>query len=174
MGNLIKCPMCDKDISPNAISCPHCGEPMKLQQEKEVQVIENPTSYNLILESTSQAIKAIKLIREVTNLGLKEAKDITDKMPCTFMFNLDIAKANSIVSRFKDIGAVVTILGDNNTFVKPTYVAKDNLIKCSNCKSVNCNKISGLSKAGSVGLWGIFSVGKLNKTWECKSCGYRW
>ncbi|MBZ9624095.1 hypothetical protein G9F71_014680 [Clostridium sp. FP2] len=59
-------------------------------------------------------------------------------------------------------------------FVKPTYVAKDNLIKCSNCKSVNCNKISGLSKAGSVGLWGIFSVGKLNKAWECKSCGYRW
>ena len=25
---LIKCSMCDKDISPNAISCPHCGEPM--------------------------------------------------------------------------------------------------------------------------------------------------
>jgi len=26
---LIKCPMCERDISPNAINCPHCGEPMK-------------------------------------------------------------------------------------------------------------------------------------------------
>ena len=54
------------------------------------------------------------------------------------------------------------------------YIAQHNLIKCPNCKSDNCNKISGISKATSAGLWGMFSIGKLVKTWECKSCGYKW
>lgn len=27
--SLIKCPACEKDLSPNAASCPHCGEPMR-------------------------------------------------------------------------------------------------------------------------------------------------
>ena len=29
MKTLIKCPACQRDISPNATSCPHCGEPSK-------------------------------------------------------------------------------------------------------------------------------------------------
>lgn len=50
----------------------------------------------------------------------------------------------------------------------------DNQIKCPNCKSSNVKKISGLSKAGSVALFGIFSISKVSKTYECKSCSYRW
>lgn len=30
---MIKCPICNKDISPNAVSCPNCGEPIKLNTE---------------------------------------------------------------------------------------------------------------------------------------------
>ncbi|WML37465.1 hypothetical protein [Clostridium sp. OS1-26] len=55
----------------------------------------------------------------------------------------------------------------NNSKVK-------NSIKCPNCKSPNVKKISGLSKAGSVALFGIFALGKVSKTYECNSCGYRW
>ena len=29
MNNLINCPMCHKEVSPNAKSCPHCGEPLR-------------------------------------------------------------------------------------------------------------------------------------------------
>ncbi|MBZ9688385.1 ribosomal protein L7/L12 [Clostridium estertheticum] len=178
MSNLIKCPMCDKDISPNALSCPHCGEPMKIQaQEKKIEVVEaeQPTSYNLILESSTQAIKTIRLIRELTNWGLKQAKDVIDNKNSVFMSNLNIYRANQIKQDFEAIGAKVNLVGSNETSnIKSTYVANDSLIKCPNCKSVKCNKISGISKAGSVGMWGIFSVGKLTKTWECKSCGYKW
>ena len=35
MGQLIRCPMCDNEISPNAISCPHCGEPLKAHDERQ-------------------------------------------------------------------------------------------------------------------------------------------
>ncbi|MBZ9616803.1 ribosomal protein L7/L12 [Clostridium estertheticum] len=176
MGNLIKCPMCDKDISPNAVSCPNCGEPMKLQPQETIKMEEH-SCYNLVLESCTQKIKTIKLIRQSTGLGLKEAKEVTDFVPSTFMFNVDINKVNKIKQDFEAIGAKVNLVGGTNTInieSTPNYVAKDNLIKCPNCKSVNCNKISGASKAVSAGIWGIFSVGKLTKTWECKSCGYRW
>jgi RNA polymerase subunit RPABC4/transcription elongation factor Spt4 len=47
-------------------------------------------------------------------------------------------------------------------------------IKCPNCKSTNVKKIGGLSKAGSFAMWGVFSMGKLIKTYECKSCKFKW
>lgn len=48
-----------------------------------------------------------------------------------------------------------------------------NVPKCPTCGSTNIQKISGLSKAGSVALWGIFSR-KVHKQWHCNSCGSEW
>ena len=42
--------------------------------------------------------------------------------------------------------------------------------KCPTCQSTNIKKVSGLSKAGSVALWGIFSQ-KVKKQWHCNGCG---
>lgn len=44
-------------------------------------------------------------------------------------------------------------------------------ITCPYCKSTNTKKISGLSKAGSVALFGIFALGKTTKQWHCNDCG---
>ena len=41
---------------------------------------------------------------------------------------------------------------------------------CPYCQSTNTQKISGLSKAGSVALWGIFALGKTTKQWHCNNC----
>lgn len=48
-----------------------------------------------------------------------------------------------------------------------------NIPKCPTCGSTNIQKISGLSKAGSVALWGIFSR-KVHKQWHCNECGSEW
>lgn len=48
-----------------------------------------------------------------------------------------------------------------------------NIPKCPTCGSPNIKKISGLSKAGSVALWGIFSR-KVHKQWHCDNCGSEW
>ena len=45
------------------------------------------------------------------------------------------------------------------------------IIKCPYCQSTNTKKISGLSKAGSVALFGIFALGKTTKQWHCNECG---
>lgn len=47
---------------------------------------------------------------------------------------------------------------------------QDNKVHCKYCNSTNVKKISGLSKAGSVAMWGIFSK-KVHKEWHCNNCG---
>jgi len=45
--------------------------------------------------------------------------------------------------------------------------------KCPTCQSTNISKIGILDTAASITLWGIFS-NKINKSFECKDCGYTW
>lgn len=54
-----------------------------------------------------------------------------------------------------------------------TIRGQSNTPKCPTCSSTNIKKISGLSKAGSVAMWGIFSR-KVHKQWHCNSCGSEW
>lgn len=45
-----------------------------------------------------------------------------------------------------------------------------NNAECPYCHSKNTEKISSLSKIGSVALWGVFAVGKVSKQWHCNNC----
>lgn len=56
---LIKCPECGKEISDRAVSCPHCGYPIKnLSREKE-----SVNEYAVILEDYKASIvKCIKIV----------------------------------------------------------------------------------------------------------------
>ena len=47
-------------------------------------------------------------------------------------------------------------------------------IKCPTCKSRDVVKISAASKVGSAVLFGVFAMGKLTKTYQCRTCGFRW
>ncbi len=44
------------------------------------------------------------------------------------------------------------------------------VIECPYCHSTNTKKISGISKAGSVALFGVFAAGKVSKQWHCNNC----
>ena len=55
-----------------------------------------------------------------------------------------------------------------------SYSYSSNIPKCPICQSANLKKISGLSKAGSVAMWGIFAAGRTSKTWHCNNCGSEW
>lgn len=47
---------------------------------------------------------------------------------------------------------------------------KDNKPHCPYCNSTDVKKISGISKAGSVAIWGIFAAGKVSKNYHCNKC----
>ena len=44
------------------------------------------------------------------------------------------------------------------------------VVECPYCHSKHTKKISNLSKAGSIALFGIFALGKTSKQWHCNSC----
>ena len=49
-------------------------------------------------------------------------------------------------------------------------ITKKTAIECPYCHSTNTKKISGLSKVGSMALWGVFALGKTSKQWHCNTC----
>lgn len=51
------------------------------------------------------------------------------------------------------------------SFTPPTPI-----IACPYCKSTNTKKISGLSKAISAGIFGVFALGKTTKQFHCNNC----
>jgi len=72
--------------------------------------VEEQTEFSVILKETgAEKIKVIKVVREVTNLGLKEAKEVTEKVPSTIKEGLSKEEANAIAEKFKEVGATVEI-----------------------------------------------------------------
>lgn len=73
-------------------------------------VVEEKTEFDVILkEAGAEKIKVIKVVREITGLGLKEAKDIVDGAPKTIKEAISKEAADEIAKKFKDAGAVCEI-----------------------------------------------------------------
>ena len=64
---------------------------------------------NLKTVDAAKKINVIKIVREVTGLGLKEAKDLVDAAPKPIKTGVTKADADGIVAKFKDSGAEVEI-----------------------------------------------------------------
>ena len=73
-------------------------------------VVEEQTEFNVILESAgSEKIKVIKAVRELTGLGLKEAKEVVDGAPSTLKEGVEKAEAEAIKKSLEEVGAVVVL-----------------------------------------------------------------
>ncbi|MDD8031860.1 MAG: 50S ribosomal protein L7/L12 [Acidobacteriota bacterium] len=76
----------------------------------EAKAAEEKSSFDVILKDVgSQKIQVIKVVREVTNLGLKEAKDFVDGVPKTLKEGVSKEEAESIKAKFAEVGAVIEI-----------------------------------------------------------------
>lgn len=71
---------------------------------------EEKDSYTVVLKDAGMAkIQVIKILREVTGLGLKEAKDITDKVPVNVKEDVKKADADEIKKKLEEAGATVEL-----------------------------------------------------------------
>jgi len=67
---------------------------------------EEKTEFTVELtEIGPEKIKVIKVVRELTGLGLKEAKDVVDKAPSNVKEGISKEEAEKIVAAFKEVGA---------------------------------------------------------------------
>jgi large subunit ribosomal protein L7/L12 len=71
---------------------------------------EEKTEFNVILVAPgANKINVIKAVREVTSLGLKEAKDLVDGAPKPIKEGVNKDEAESIKKKFTDAGATVEV-----------------------------------------------------------------
>ena len=71
---------------------------------------EEQTEFTVSLtEIGSEKIKVIKAVREVTSLGLKEAKDLVESAPKALKEDVSKDEAEAIKKKFEDVGAMVEI-----------------------------------------------------------------
>ncbi|HSC52245.1 MAG TPA: 50S ribosomal protein L7/L12 [Phnomibacter sp.] len=72
--------------------------------------VEEKTSFNVILKSAGASkLNVVKIVKDLTGLGLKEAKDLVDGAPKPLKEGVDKATAEDIAAKLKEAGAEVEI-----------------------------------------------------------------
>lgn len=193
---LIKCPECNKEISDKAKACIHCGYPIAEYLQNSDNKKESEYKQIRLINFYDNKVKAIALVREITGLGLKEAKDLTETYNPVIITGLNIEDAKRVRSMFENKGIEIAIEEDNISTERTILKTLDNnmmqaqnfkqpsktlntqdphLPKCPMCGSTNIQKISDLSRASSILGFGILSK-KIGKQWQCNNpkCKHLW
>ena len=173
--SIINCPECGKMISESAPFCINCG--YELDKEAVKKANNMPVSVNVVLtHSGKNKIKVIKYIRDLTNLSLKECKDMADFPPSTLMSDLPLVSAQKIVADFESIGATLEI--SSNTSCQTTkyyetpsqsnqvYNSSNVSARCPSCGSNNIKSTLPL-------LQRLFSK-EAKTVYVCNLCGNKW
>lgn len=67
---------------------------------------EEKTEFDVVLKEVgAEKIKVIKVVRELTGLGLKEAKDLVDGAPSNVKEGVPKDEADGIIAKLKEVGA---------------------------------------------------------------------
>ena len=72
--------------------------------------VEEQTEFTVVLEAAgAEKIKVIKAVRELTGLGLKEAKELVDGAPSNLKEGVEKAEADAIKTQLEEVGATVVL-----------------------------------------------------------------
>ena len=72
--------------------------------------VEEQTEFTVVLEAAgAEKIKVIKAVRELTGLGLKEAKELVDGAPSNVKEGVEKAEAEAIKKQLEEVGATVVL-----------------------------------------------------------------
>ncbi|KAK1413927.1 hypothetical protein QVD17_29664 [Tagetes erecta] len=100
-----------KDLPGVAVMRPGAGVAAKGQTAAKEEAKPEKSVFELKLDSfdSSSKIKIIKEVRSVTNLGLKEAKEMVEKAPVVFKKGVTKEEAEQIIEKMKNVGAKVVM-----------------------------------------------------------------
>ncbi|HAQ06581.1 MAG TPA: 50S ribosomal protein L7/L12 [Bacillus bacterium] len=72
--------------------------------------VEEQTEFDVVLASAGdQKIKVIKVVREITGLGLKEAKEVVDNAPKALKEGISKEEAEELKAKLEEVGANVEV-----------------------------------------------------------------
>lgn len=129
------------------------------------------------------------------NLTIEQAKNITEIfLDNDFQIYLNDGREDEGTIYWKDLGITLSHNSPKDHYCDKPLVSREQLadlsipkkidppikeslfntkpvVECPYCHSKDTKKISNLSKAGSVALFGVFALGKTSKQWHCNNCG---
>ena len=89
-------------VSAAAVAAPAAGAAAGAAEEK--------TEFNVVLKEVgANKIQVIKVVRDATGLGLKEAKDLVDGAPKTVKENVKKEEAEELKAKFEEAGATIEL-----------------------------------------------------------------
>ena len=102
LADLVKAIEEEFGVSAVAAAAPAAGGAAAAAEEK--------TSFNVILkEAVANKIQVIKVVRDATGLGLKEAKELVDGAPKAIKEGVSKEEAEELKAKFTEVGAVVEL-----------------------------------------------------------------
>ena len=100
----------EKELGVSAAAAMPMAVPARRRRGGAAAPVEEKTEFTAILtEVGSNKINVIKVVREVTSLGLKEAKDLVEGAPKPIKEGIPKDEAAAIKKKFEDVGAKVEI-----------------------------------------------------------------
>ena len=100
----------ESELGVSAAAAMPMGMPMMAGGGGGAAAVEEKTEFNVILTDIGgNKINTIKVVREVTSLGLKEAKDLVEGAPKPIKEGIPKDEATAIQKKFADVGAKVEI-----------------------------------------------------------------
>ena len=100
LNDLVKA--CEEEFGVSAAA------PVAVAGAAEGAAEEEQTSFTVVLsEIGAQKIKVIKVVREITGLGLKEAKALVDEAPSNVKEDIEKEEAEDIKAKLEEAGATV-------------------------------------------------------------------
>ena len=104
LNELVKA--CEEEFGVSAAA----GEVVAAAGAGEAAAAEEKDSFDVELTSAGDSkVKVIKVVREVTGLGLKEAKDLVDSAPKVIKEGVSKAEADELKAKLEEQGASVTL-----------------------------------------------------------------
>ena len=102
LADLVKAIEEEFGVSAAAVAAPAAGAAAAAAEEK--------SSFNVVLkEAGANKIQVIKVVRDATGLGLKEAKDLVDGAPKAVKEGANKDEAEELKAKFEAVGAVVEL-----------------------------------------------------------------
>ena len=102
LADLVKAIEEEFGVSAAAVAAPAAGAAGAAAEEK--------TSFNVVLKDAgSNKIQVIKVVRDATGLGLKEAKDLVDGAPKAVKEGVSKEEAEDLKAKFEAAGAVIEL-----------------------------------------------------------------
>ena len=87
-----------------------CEEEFGVSAAAPGAAAEEQSEFTVVLAAAgAEKIKVIKVVREITGLGLKEAKELVDGAPSPVKENVEKAEADEIKAKLEEVGATIEL-----------------------------------------------------------------